>query len=101
MLPNRSIRRDSFMLTTTKTSSVTSTFEKWFVTGWRPFVGWICSLGFCYEFVGRPIINGFLSMSPVGPVFPGIEVDTLTSLLFGLLGLGAFRTIEKLKGVAR
>ena len=31
---------------------------------------------------------------------PALELDTLLTLLFGLLGLGAYRTVEKVKGAA-
>ena len=66
-----------------------------FVSGWRPAVGWVCVFGYGYEFLLRPIVNGFGWQQ-----WPGIEVDALSSLLFGLLGLAAARTVEKIKGVA-
>lgn len=72
-----------------------------FVSGWRPFVGWTCGSGFIYEFVLRPIVNGALVAFGLPPAFPGIEVEALNTLLFGLLGLGAARTVEKVRGVAR
>ncbi len=72
-----------------------------FVSGWRPAVGWVCVSGFGFEFVLRPIANGFLVASGLPPVFPGIETEALSSLLWGLLGLGTLRTVEKVKSVAR
>jgi len=72
-----------------------------FVAGWRPAVGWCGALGYGYEFLLRPIANGVAVAYGVPPVFPGIEMEALTSLLFGLLGLGSLRTVEKIKGVAR
>jgi len=72
-----------------------------FVSGWRPAVGWVCAAGFGYEFLLRPLVNGVAISLGIPPVFPGIEVDALSSLLTGLLGLGGLRTIEKIKGVAR
>ncbi|PPD19095.1 MAG: hypothetical protein CTY18_06045 [Methylomonas sp.] len=72
-----------------------------FVSGWRPAVGWVCASGFGYEFLLRPLVNGVAISLGMPPVFPGIEVDALSSLLTGLLGLGGLRTIEKIKGVAR
>jgi len=29
---------------------------------------------------------------------PQLEMDTLMTVLFGMLGLGAYRTVEKVKG---
>jgi len=72
-----------------------------FVSGWRPAVGWVCVSGFGYEFLLRPLINGLLIALGFVPVFPGIETDALSSLLFGMLGLGTMRMVEKVKGVAR
>ena len=72
-----------------------------FVSGWRPAVGWTGALGYAYEFLVRPVVNGVLVMNGVPPALPGIEVEALTSLLFGLLGLGTLRTVEKVKNVAR
>jgi hypothetical protein len=72
-----------------------------FVAGWRPFTGWLCGLGFGYEFLFRPLVNGFsIGFSGV-PFWPAIESDALISLLFGLLGMGGLRTFEKTRGVAR
>jgi len=72
-----------------------------FVAGWRPAVGWAGALGYGYEFLLRPLANGFSIAFGFPAVFPGIEIDALSSLLFGLLGLGTLRTVEKVKGVAR
>ncbi len=72
-----------------------------FVAGWRPSVGWICSLGFGYQFLFRPVLNGlctaFFGISPFSP----IAVQDLLGLLGGLLGMGTLRTVEKVKKVAR
>lgn len=67
-----------------------------FVSGWRPCVGWTCSAGMLYQILLRPLLIGFS-----GHDFPPLEMDTLMTLLFGLLGLGAYRTVEKLKGVTK
>ncbi len=64
-----------------------------FTRGWRPSVGWICSFGLLYQFLIRPLIIGFNLGN-----FPDLDMGTLMTLLMGLLGLGAYRTVEKIKG---
>lgn len=66
-----------------------------FVSGWRPFVGWVCAVSFAYHFVVAPIIAIF------GIPLPHFDVTSLLTVLSGLLGLSGIRTYEKTKGVAR
>ena len=65
-----------------------------FVSGWRPSVGWVCSAALAYEYLVRPLLTTF------GIVAAPIEVDTLNTLLFALLGIAGLRSIDKIKGVA-
>lgn len=71
-----------------------------FISGWRPAVGWICCLSLAYQFVLKPL--GTFVAAWAGhhiPELPGLD-GTLWELLFGMLGLGGLRTVEKIKGVA-
>lgn len=63
--------------------------------GWRPLIGYICGIALLYEFLLRPLAIGFGY-----PSFPDLDMGDLNTLLFGMLGLGGFRTIEKIKKVA-
>ena len=72
-----------------------------FVAGWRPAVGWFCALGVGYQFLIRPLAQGFLTIGDASFKMPGIETADLLYLLGGLLGIGTLRTFEKLKGAAR
>lgn len=65
-----------------------------FVSGWRPFIGWVCGAAFAYHYLFQPIIVFFLKMPT-----PTFDMNTLVTVLMGLLGLGGLRTYEKLKGV--
>lgn len=70
------------------------------VAGWRPAVGWVCALALLYQFVLRPLIEfGFLAAGHPLPKLPGID-DNLWQLLAGMLGIGGFRTFEKVRKVA-
>ena len=65
-----------------------------FKSGWRPAVGWVCVIGLGYQFVVYPILIAFV------PKIVQLDLGTLLTLLFGILGLGALRTQEKLQGKA-
>jgi hypothetical protein len=70
-----------------------------FKSGWRPGVGWVCLLGLLYTFMAQPLLAWGSSLygKPAPPV---LDLEVLITLLSGMLGLGGFRTFEKLKKVA-
>jgi hypothetical protein len=72
-----------------------------FVSGWRPFVGWVCGAGLAYQFLFRPIATGISNAAGHPIEFPSLDMGTLMTLLGGLLGFGAMRTTEKIQGVSR
>ncbi|MDA7765240.1 holin family protein [Flavobacteriaceae bacterium] len=68
-----------------------------FVSGWRPSLGWVCSLAFAYHFVAFPIIKTIYPEVD----FPVLETEPLFTVLLGMLGLGGMRTFEKIKDKTR
>lgn len=72
--------------------------ENVFVSGWRPFVGWTCASGLAVQFVIAPFISWGSILTGHNIVFPTLDMGTLLTLLFAMLGLGAYRTVEKVKG---
>jgi len=65
-----------------------------FVAGWRPFTGWVCGFALAYNFILRDVLILFApNQAP-----PDLNIDTLTTVMFALLGLGGLRTYEKLNG---
>lgn len=70
-----------------------------FVAGWRPAVGWVCVLGLLYTFLVQPLLAWLSGYAHI-PAPPSLPSDVLMTLLTGMLGLGGFRTFEKLRGVA-
>lgn len=67
--------------------------------GWRPAVGWTCATGLAVQFVLAPLLPWIVGVfgKKVAPI-PSLDLEVLLTLLAGLLGLGSFRTVEKLKG---
>jgi hypothetical protein len=72
-----------------------------FVSGWRPFIGWVCGVACAWNWIGLKMalfiaayLGNPLDMQPA-------DVSEMMPVLLGMLGLGGLRTVEKLKGVNR
>ena len=72
-----------------------------FVAGWRPFVGWVCATGFGVQFVIGPLGEWVSALAGHPVKFPQMDLGSMMPLLFGMLGLGAYRTAEKIQGVTK
>jgi len=72
-----------------------------FVSGWRPFVGWVSGSAFALHFLLLPIANFILVANGHKEVVLAFDMQTLLTVLMGLLGLGGMRTYEKVQGVAK
>jgi hypothetical protein len=71
-----------------------------FVSGWRPFIGWICGVAFAYKFVLAPAA-AFAMTAAGNPIsLPVLDFTEMSTVLLGMLGIGGLRTIEKIRGVA-
>lgn len=70
-----------------------------FVSGWRPCVGWICAAGVAWSFILQPIADWLLALWKPGVVTPVLDSGQLMTLLLGLLGMGALRSVDKYNGV--
>ena len=64
---------------------------------WRPFLGWVLSLAFAYHFVLQPFLIFILASFGKTIELPVFNMETLTTVLMGMLGLGGLRTYEKVK----
>ena len=72
------------------------------VSGWRPAIGWSCSLGIGWLFIGHPIATWIAMLTGYSDmVMPTIPTDILLELTFAMLGMAGLRTFEKLKGIAK
>ena len=75
-----------------------------FISGWRPAVGWTCAAAFAYSYVLLPFAQflvftfGTTAMAEQLKLAPTLELSEMLPVLFGMLGLGGLRTVEKVKG---
>lgn len=73
-----------------------------FVAGWRPFIGWTCGVAMAWRFVGVPITLFVAAWIGADiPELPQFDMESLMTVLLGMLGLGGMRTYEKFKGISK
>jgi hypothetical protein len=76
-------------------NKVQASHRSTFVAGARPFLMWVCGVGFLMAFVINPIMQWF------GLALVILPVEVMLELTLAMLGLSGLRTIEKLKGVSK
>jgi hypothetical protein len=71
-----------------------------FVSGWRPFIGWVCGAACAWNWLGLKVtliaasyLGHQLALAPA-------DLGEMMPVLMGMLGIGGLRTIEKINGVA-
>jgi hypothetical protein len=74
--------------------------SNWFVAGWRPAVGWICAAGLGWQFLAAPFLTWIATLIGHPTTIQPLNGDLLQTCLFGMLGLGAMRTVEHVTGSA-
>jgi hypothetical protein len=85
----------------TKINEIEAASQDKFAARWRPALGWICVGGFGYQMMLSPIMQSIINFWYPDFRMDKLEVETLMTLLFGMLGLGAYRSFEKFNGVSK
>ncbi len=93
--------RQKPMILQTEINKIEAAHRSIFVAGWRPFIGWVCGIGFLWAFLLHPLFEWGLVLSGLDFSAPRIITDNMMELVFALLGLGTLRTAEKITGRAK
>ena len=73
-----------------------------FVAGWRPFLGWGLAFAMIWHFVLVPMLTFVFAYAGLEtPDLPAFDMDSLMTVLLGMLGLGGLRSFEKSKGLTK
>ena len=73
-----------------------------FVAGWRPFLGWGLSFAMIWHFVLVPLITFICAFAGADiPDLPFFDMESLMTVLLGMLGVGGLRSFEKAKGLTK
>tara|TARA_R110000772_G_scaffold43412_3_gene100087 strand:+ start:13931 stop:14326 length:396 start_codon:yes stop_codon:yes gene_type:complete len=73
-----------------------------FVAGWRPFIGWTCGIALMAHFLIFPtadVVTAYMGVEAMA--YPAFDMDSLMTVLLGMLGLGGMRSFEKAKGLTK
>lgn len=69
----------------------------WVAANWRPAIGWVCCMGLFTQFIVNPLATWIAALLKHPLAFPSLDLGTLMTLLFGMLGLGAMHMNESIK----
>lgn len=72
-----------------------------FVSGWRPFIGWVCGSACAWNWIALPVAKAGAGFLGLAVVLSPADLSEMFPILLGMLGLGGLRTIEKINGSAR
>jgi len=86
----------------TDINKVVAASNSLFVSGWRPWIGWICGMGLAYVSLIEPI-SRFIAkvLCQYTGEFPLIDTTITMQVLLGMLGLAGFRSWDKMNGTAK
>jgi hypothetical protein len=97
-LQDQALARENELLTgQIEVNKVEAASSNVFVSGWRPYIGWVCGTIFAYSGLVAPILQWVAALNGVHTELPVLDQGALQSVLFGILGLGTLRTYEKTK----
>ena len=73
----------------------------WFVSSWRPCIGYVCGFALCTHYIVLPIATWIAVVNGTDLQLEELEFDfsQLTTILLSLLGMSSLRTAEKFRGV--
>jgi hypothetical protein len=88
-------------LSQSEINKIEASNERLFVSGWRPYIGWVCGIAFSWQFVLQPIVIFILAAFNIHLVLPAFDTGTFMPVLLGMLGLSSMRSFEKVKSKGR
>lgn len=89
----------------TEINKIDAASQDKFQSRWRPFFGWVSGIAYAYALIVQPLLewsikvilylDGKLTALPESPI---INIDLMMFGLTGILGLGLYRSAERITG---
>ena len=73
----------------------------WLQRSWRPLIGMTCAVAFMWHFVLQPCLTFGFAIAGIDIPLVSFDMNSLLTVLGGLLGLGSLRTFEKVKKLTK
>lgn len=90
---------------TAEVNKVNASDTKIFNSGWRPSIGWVCSISLALYYIPQFLLAAYFWYKfciDAGKLVPyPIDPASLMNLVWVMLGMGSLRTAEALKGVIK
>jgi hypothetical protein len=90
------------MAAQTNINAIEAANPNMWVAGWRPGIGWVCGAGLAMAYVVGPLVELVIALVAVAHgkpfVAPVVDMNTLSPILLGMLGMAGLRTYEKVQG---
>jgi hypothetical protein len=67
---------------------------------WRGGLGWVCVMGYFWNFVAQPLVNAVAAACGHPLNLPPMDIGPLATLTLGMLGLGGLHVAERIKGAS-
>ena len=71
-----------------------------FVSGWRPFIGWVCGSALAWVYLVGPMLAYLAHLCGSRIELPSLNTGDLMMLTVNMLGLGAMHSWDKSQGTA-
>ena len=82
-------------------NKVEAAYESIIVSGWRPFIGWVCGFSIALQFLVFPLLSWGFGFAGYVITFPALPSEMLYGMIFGMLGIGGMRSYEKVKSKSK
>lgn len=69
--------------------------EKLWISGWRPYIGWVGGSAFAYSVIIEPLLSWCARVSGYAGEFPKIDTSLTGQILIAMLGIGVMRSYDK------
>lgn len=76
--------------------------SSWFTSGWRPSIGWVCSMSLLWSYLGHGILSWILVIFAPGIAPPPrLDGGEIMPLVLTMLGMGSIKSFDLLKGTRK